>query len=84
MATRFLPCGAGTPFKQQFWDSILVKATEQNDKLNRSVIVSVVLHILLIALLIWGSLYENTEMSSAGGGGDGSVVGAVMVDPGRW
>ncbi|MDU3890501.1 MAG: cell envelope integrity protein TolA, partial [Serratia liquefaciens] len=60
----------------------MVKATEQNDKLNRAVIVSVVLHFVLIALLIWGSLQENVDMNSAGGGGDGSVVGAVMVDPG--
>lgn len=65
-----------------FWESILVKATEQNDKLNRAVIVSVVLHFVLIALLIWGSLQENVDMNSAGGGGEGSVVGAVMVDPG--
>ncbi|NIG87652.1 cell envelope integrity protein TolA [Serratia symbiotica] len=56
----------------------MVKATEQNDKLNRAVIVSVVLHLILIALLIWGSLQENI-MSACGG--DGSVVGAVMVDP---
>ncbi len=64
-----------------FWESILVKATEQNDKLNRAVIVSVVLHFILIALLIWGSLQEKVDMG-AGGGGDGTVVGAVMVDPG--
>lgn len=59
----------------------MVKATEQNDKLNRAVIVSVVLHFILIALLIWGSLQEKVDMG-AGGGGDGTVVGAVMVDPG--
>ncbi|NIG98507.1 MAG: cell envelope integrity protein TolA [Serratia symbiotica] len=58
----------------------MVKATEQNDKLNRAVIVSVVLHLILIALLMWGSLQENI-MSAGGGGGDGSVVGAVIVDP---
>ena len=79
--TWFLCCGSGTPYKQQqFWELILVKATEQNDKLNRAVIVSVVLHLILIALLIWGSLQENI-MSAGSGGGDGSVVGAVMVDP---
>lgn len=58
----------------------MVKATEQNDKLNRAVIVSVVLHLILIAPLILGSLQKNI-MSACGGGGDGSVVGAVMVDP---
>ncbi|VEA72387.1 cell envelope integrity inner membrane protein TolA [Serratia rubidaea] len=59
--------------RRPFLGIYLVKATEQNDKLNRAVIVSVVLHIVLIALLIWGSLHENAEMS-AGGGGDGAVV----------
>ena len=43
-------------------------ATEQNDKLKRAVIVSVVLHIIIIALLIWGSLDEDTSMSGGGGG----------------
>lgn len=58
----------------------MVKGTEQNDKLNSAVIVSVVLHLILIALLIWGSLQKNI-MSAGGCGGDGSVVRAVMVDP---
>lgn len=56
------------------------KASEQNDKLDRAVIVSVVLHIVLIALLIWGSLTQKTEMG--GGGAGGEVIDAVMVDPG--
>lgn len=43
----------------------MVKATEQNDKLNRAVIVSVVLHFILIALLIWGSLQEKVDMAPA-------------------
>ncbi|PVZ53833.1 cell envelope integrity protein TolA, partial [Listeria monocytogenes] len=33
----------------------MAKATEQNDKLKRAIIISVVLHVLLIALLIWSS-----------------------------
>jgi len=59
----------------------LVKATatEQNDKLKRAVIVSVVLHIILIALLVWSSLHEDTSMSGGGGGTD---ISAVMVDSG--
>ncbi|ETS29336.1 cell envelope integrity protein TolA [Photorhabdus temperata] len=55
------------------------KTNGQNNKLNRAVIVSVVLHIILIGLLIWGSLTQKTEMG--GGGQDGSVIDAVMVDP---
>ncbi|NIG62325.1 MAG: cell envelope integrity protein TolA [Serratia symbiotica] len=58
----------------------MVKATKQNDKLNSAVTVSVMLHLILIALLIWRSLQE-TIMSAGGGGGDGSVFGAVMVVP---
>ncbi|KAA1177636.1 cell envelope integrity protein TolA [Photorhabdus heterorhabditis] len=55
------------------------KTSGQNNKLNRAVIVSVVLHIILIGLLIWGSLTQKTEMG--GGGQDGSIIDAVMVDP---
>ncbi|MCC8422500.1 cell envelope integrity protein TolA [Photorhabdus thracensis] len=55
------------------------KTNGQNNKLNRAVIVSVVLHIILIGVLIWGSLTQKTEMG--GGGQDGSVIDAVMVDP---
>lgn len=35
------------------------KATEQNDKLKRAIIISVALHIILIALLIWSSFDEH-------------------------
>lgn len=55
------------------------KATEQNDKLKRAIFISVILHIILIALLIWSSFDENIDASSGGGGGD---IDAVMVDPG--
>ena len=57
------------------WKSSVGKATEQNDKLNRAVIVSVVLHIILIALLIWGSLTQKTEMGGGGAGGMWTKVG---------
>lgn len=56
------------------------KATEQNDKLKRAIIVSVALHIILIALLIWSSFDEHLDASAGGGGG--SSIDAVMVDPG--
>ncbi|MEQ4515602.1 MAG: cell envelope integrity protein TolA, partial [Pantoea agglomerans] len=56
------------------------KATEQNEKLKRAIIISVILHIVLIALLIWSSFNEHIDASSAGGGG--SDIDAVMVDPG--
>ncbi|WP_414708395.1 cell envelope integrity protein TolA, partial [Pseudomonas sp. UBA6276] len=55
------------------------KATEQNEKLKRAIIISVALHVVLIALLIWSSFNENIEAS---GGGGGSDIDAVMVDPG--
>ncbi|MDQ6137644.1 cell envelope integrity protein TolA, partial [Klebsiella pneumoniae] len=55
------------------------KATEQNDKLKRAIIISVALHIILIALLIWSSFDEHLDASAGGGG---SSIDAVMVDPG--
>jgi colicin import membrane protein len=58
----------------------LVKATEQNDKLNLAVIVSVVLHLILLAFLILGALPENI-MSASISSGNGSAIGVVMVDP---
>lgn len=58
----------------------MVKATKQNDKLNRAVIVSGALHLILIVLLIWGTLRENI-MSASAGDGDSSVIGAVMINP---
>ncbi|EOX4000892.1 cell envelope integrity protein TolA, partial [Cronobacter sakazakii] len=57
----------------------MAKATEQNDKLKRAIIISVVLHVLLIALLIWSSFDEHINEDAAGGGG-GSAIDAVMVD----
>lgn len=56
------------------------KATEENAKLKRAIIVSVVLHIILIAILIWSSFDEHIDASAGGGGG--SSIDAVMVDPG--
>ncbi|MBA2815180.1 cell envelope integrity protein TolA [Candidatus Pantoea persica] len=55
------------------------KATEQNEKLKRAIIISVALHVVLIALLVWSSFNENIEAS---GGGGSSDIDAVMVDPG--
>ncbi|WP_374053068.1 cell envelope integrity protein TolA [Xenorhabdus taiwanensis] len=55
------------------------KTSEQNNRLNRTIIISVILHIILIGFLIWGSLVQKTEMG--GGGQDGTVIDAVMVDP---
>ncbi|MGL4201222.1 MAG: cell envelope integrity protein TolA, partial [Enterobacter roggenkampii] len=56
------------------------KATEQNDKLKRAIIVSAVLHVILFAALIWSSFDEHIDASAGGGGG--SSIDAVMVDPG--
>ncbi|MGL4858166.1 MAG: cell envelope integrity protein TolA, partial [Enterobacteriaceae bacterium] len=53
-------------------------APEQNDKFKRYLIISVILHVVLIGFLIFGSLTQNVEM---GGGGGGDVIDAVMVDP---
>ncbi|OKP04861.1 cell envelope integrity protein TolA [Xenorhabdus eapokensis] len=55
------------------------RTSEQNNRLNRAIIISVILHIILIGFLIWGSLVQKTEMG--GGGQDGTVIDAVMVDP---
>ncbi|MBD1226151.1 cell envelope integrity protein TolA [Xenorhabdus griffiniae] len=55
------------------------KTSEQNNRLNRAIIISVILHIILIGFLIWGSWVQKTEMG--GGGQSGTVIDAVMVDP---
>ncbi|KLU15181.1 MULTISPECIES: cell envelope integrity protein TolA [Xenorhabdus] len=55
------------------------KTSEQNNRLNRAIIISVILHIILIGFLIWGSRVQKTEMG--GGGQSGTVIDAVMVDP---
>ncbi|MDC9591099.1 cell envelope integrity protein TolA [Xenorhabdus sp. XENO-10] len=55
------------------------KTSEQNNRLNRAIIISIILHIILIGFLIWGSLVQKTEMG--GGGKDGTVIDAVMIDP---
>lgn len=39
------------------------KATEQNDKLKRAIIISAVLHVILFAVLIWSSFDEHIEAS---------------------
>ncbi|MEQ1966024.1 cell envelope integrity protein TolA [Xenorhabdus nematophila] len=55
------------------------KTNEQHNRLNRPISISVILHIILIGFLIWGSLEQKTEMG--GGGEGGTVIDAVMVDP---
>ncbi|MDC9606176.1 cell envelope integrity protein TolA [Xenorhabdus griffiniae] len=55
------------------------KTSEQNNRLNRAIIISVILHIILIGFLIWGPWGQKTEMG--GGGQSGTVIDAVMVDP---
>ncbi|WMQ73828.1 MAG: hypothetical protein GPOALKHO_000846 [Sodalis sp.] len=55
----------------------MLKATEQNDKFKRAIILSIALHCILIAVLIWSSIHQPQE-SSAGGR---SSINAVMVDP---
>ncbi|GKX54268.1 hypothetical protein SOASR030_03800 [Leminorella grimontii] len=55
------------------------KNTEHNDKLNRSVMASIVLHIVVIGLLAVGAFMQKDALF--GGGGGGSVIDAVMVDP---
>jgi colicin import membrane protein len=55
------------------------KVTEENAKLKRAIAVSVALHIVLIALLVWSSFDEHIDASAGGGGGS---IDAVMVDPG--
>lgn len=77
-----LVAGESSGTGEQFWEPIVSKATEQNDKLKRAIIVSVALHIILIALLIWSSFDEHLDASAGGGGG--SSIDAVMVDPERW
>ncbi|QAV24066.1 cell envelope integrity protein TolA [Proteus hauseri] len=49
-------------------------------KLSGSVILSTVLHLLAVALLIWGSLTQKWDLGGGGGEG-GQVVDAIMVDP---
>lgn len=55
------------------------KNTEHNDKLNRSVMASIVLHIVVIGLLAVGAFMQKDALF--GGGGGGSVIDAVIVDP---
>lgn len=57
----------------------MLKAIEQNDKLKRAIILSIALHCVLIAVLIWSSIHQPQETSAGGGG---SPIDAVMVDPG--
>nr|WP_274921941.1 hypothetical protein [Providencia sp. G1(2023)] len=54
------------------------KSKEKKDNLNRSLVMSVVLHIILIGLIVIGSLVSVVKLG--GGGEEGTVIDAVMVD----
>lgn len=56
------------------------KTKEQKNKLSRSVILSIIFHVLLFGFIILGSLDEIIKLG--GGGQGGEVVDAIMVDPG--
>ena len=56
------------------------KTKEKQDDLKRSLLMSAGLHILLIALIVIGSLVTVVQLG--GGGEEGTVIDAVMVDPG--
>lgn len=55
------------------------KTKEQKNKLSRSVVLSIILHVLLFGFIILGSLNEIIKLG--GGGQGGEVVDAIMVDP---
>lgn len=56
----------------------MLKATEQNNKLKRAIILSIALHCVLITALILSSIHQPQEPSAGGG----LFIDAVMVDPG--
>ncbi|MEX5791479.1 cell envelope integrity protein TolA [Providencia hangzhouensis] len=56
------------------------KNKREKDNLNRSLVMSIVLHVLLIGLIVIGSLVSVVKLG--GGGEEGTVIDAVMVDPG--
>lgn len=56
-----------------------MKATEQNDKLKCAIILSIALHCILIAVLIWSSIHQLQKPNV----GESSLsIDAVIVDPG--
>ncbi|VAX76360.1 Protein TolA [Serratia symbiotica] len=58
----------------------MVKDTEKNDKLYRAVVISFMLHMILMALLIYGSLQEHI-ISASRSDNDSSIIRATIVDP---
>ncbi|EPL3989395.1 cell envelope integrity protein TolA [Providencia stuartii] len=56
------------------------KTKEKKDNLRLSLLTSLALHVLLIGLIIIGSLVSVVKLG--GGGEEGTVIDAVMVDPG--
>lgn len=54
----------------------MAKKTEQeDDKLKRSIIISMILHVVVLGLIIWGSSVKSLKVSGGGG-----AIDAVMVD----
>ncbi|MGP1956933.1 MAG: cell envelope integrity protein TolA [Arsenophonus sp. NC-PE1-MAG3] len=55
----------------------MIKIKEKKNKLSRSVILSIILHVLLFCFIIWGSLEQVIKPS-----GEIINIDAIMVDPG--
>ncbi|MGP1928647.1 MAG: cell envelope integrity protein TolA [Arsenophonus sp. NC-WZS1-MAG3] len=53
------------------------KTKEQKNKLSRSVILSIILHVLLFSFIIWGSLDQVIKLS-----GEVIDIDTIMVNPG--
>lgn len=51
---------------------------KQSDKLNRAIIVSIILHVVFIGLLVLGASIKPLEIGADAGG----AIEAIMVDPG--
>lgn len=55
-----------------------MSATKQKNKPKRAIILSIILHCILIAILLWSSLHKPKKSSVAA---DRSSIDAMMVDP---
>ncbi|MGP1946997.1 MAG: cell envelope integrity protein TolA [Arsenophonus sp. NC-PG7-MAG3] len=53
------------------------KTEEQKNKLSRSILLSIILHVLLFSFIIWGSLDQVIKLDS-----EVIDIDAIMVDPG--
>lgn len=56
-----------------------MQATKQNNKLKCAIILSIVLHCILIAVLIWSSIHQLQEISISE---NSASIDAMIVDPG--